>query len=536
MYKRYMALIAILMISVVFVSCERTQKMLKPVTDDLTTAEMMPMMPITEAHHAWAHVTLPVPGALDAATDPSETGEVHGKGSRTVYINDIGAAANTAGTAYPAGTIIIKEIMDDTNTFVAKTATMMKSDDPMYAGHNGWIYKKYARPDASVEYMQVKGSNLEDAAMGCHGCHAKAENDAVFVSLSTDTAMMPKAISIGVIVAETGQYVEPYGASMLHGFTLASEEINATEIPTPLDLVVVDDMSTLEGTVAAVEQLVAQDVPAIVGVALSTHLKAAFPIAQENGVVAFSSLSAAAGLSSIGDYVFRVGLATDRLLPAGVSATHAKLGYQKPAAIYDPTDVYASSSHAEMKKALTDAGLTLAIEETFSAGDTDFTAQLTRIRDQQPDVLFISALAPEMPEILLQARALGIPETVVFITPDLGVVEIEKAGAAAEGAITFTGWSPYAETPGNDTFIANYRAKYGESPDAWAAQSYATLYILANAIRNAQSTDAAAIRDALADTMAFPTLLGDFSFDPNGEAVYDPILQIVKEGELRVIE
>ena len=535
MKKQYMALIAILIASVVYVSCERTQKMLTPVTDDLATDEMMEMLPHLTGHESWAHVRLPVPGPQAEATDPSETGEVHGKGSRTVYINAIGAAANTAGTDYPAGTVIVKEIMDDSNTFVAKIATMMKSDDPMYAGHNGWIYKKYARPDETAEYMQVKGSNLEDAANGCHGCHAKAENDAVFVSLSTDTAMMPKAISIGVIVAETGQYVEPYGASMLHGFTLASEEINATAT-TPLNLVVVDDMSTSEGTVAAVEQLVAQDVPAIVGVALSTHLKAAFPIAQENGVVAFSSLSAAAGLSSIGDYVFRVGLATDRLLPAGVSATHAKLGYQKPAAIYDPTDVYASSSHAEMKKALTDAGLTLAIEETFSTGDTDFTAQLTRIRDQQPDALFISALAPEMPEILLQARAVGIPETVVFITPDLGVVEIEKAGAAAEGAITFTGWSPYAETPGNDTFIANYQAKYGESPDAWAAQSYATLYILANAIQNAQSSDAADIRDALADTMAFPTLLGDFSFDPMGEAVYDPILQIVTEGELHVVE
>lgn len=93
---------------------------------------------------------------------------------------------------------------DDSNTFVAKIATMMKSDDPMYAGHNGWIYKKYAGPDETAAYMQVKGSNLEDAANGCHGCHAKAENDAVFVSLSMDTAMMPKVVSIGVIVADPG--------------------------------------------------------------------------------------------------------------------------------------------------------------------------------------------------------------------------------------------------------------------------------------------------------------------------------------------
>ena len=52
----------------------------------------------------------------------------------------------------------------------------------------------------------------------------------------------------------------------------------------------------------------------------------------------------------------------------------------------------------------------------------------------------------------------------------------------------------------------------------------------------AGSADAAAIRDALAQTMDFPTILGNFSFDPNGEAVYDPIVLMVKGGELQLFE
>ena len=534
MKKRHMALIAILIASVVLVSCNRMQKMLKPATDNMASDEMMEIMPHLTGHSAWAHVELGVPVPQAEATDPSETGEVHGMGSRTVYINDIGAMANAAGTAYPAGTIIVKEIMDDTNTFVAKIARITKSDDPMYADHNGWIYEKYARPDETAEYMQVKGTNLEDAAVGCHGCHVKAENDSVFVKLSMNGTPMDGSISIGVIVAETGQNVEAYGASMLQGFELASSEINATAISTPLNLVVVDDMSTLEGTVAAVETLVAQDVPAIVGVAVSTHLKEAFPIAQEYGVVAFSSLSAAAGLSSIGDYVFRVGLATDRLLPAGVAATHAKLGYQKPAAIYDAADVYANSSHTEMKKALTAAGLTLAIEETFSTGDTDFTAQLTRIKDQLPDALFISALSTEMTQIITAAKSMDI--SAQLIIPDLTAKEIQEVDGAAEGAITFSGWFSMADTPGNQAFVQKYKEKHDSEPGPWAAQAYATLYILADAIKNAPSPDAMGIRDALVQTMDFPTILGNFSFDPNGEAVYDPIVFMVKDGALQLFE
>ena len=82
-----------------------------------------------------------------------------------------------------------RKLWIETNTFVDKVAMMMKSADPMYAGHNGWVYEKYARSGVDAEYMQVRGSNLADAGNGCHGCHTKADNDSVFVSLSMDTMM-----------------------------------------------------------------------------------------------------------------------------------------------------------------------------------------------------------------------------------------------------------------------------------------------------------------------------------------------------------
>ena len=74
------------------------------------------------------------------------------------------------------------------------------------------------------------------------------------------------------------------------------------------------------------------------------------------------------------------------------------------------------------------------------------------------------------------------------------------------------------------------------APNAWAAQSYATLYILATAMAAAQSTDSTAIRDALANTMDLDTILGQFSFDAVGDAVYDPQILIVKDGEFAVFE
>ncbi len=73
-------------------------------------------------------------------------------------------------------------------------------------------------------------------------------------------------------------------------------------------------------------------------------------------------------------------------------------------------------------------------------------------------------------------------------------------------------------------------------PSVWAAQPYAAVYILAEAIKNAQSTDSKAIAAALAEIKDFDTILGKFSFDPNGDAIYDPVVLIVKDGKLEIFE
>lgn len=192
MLKFQIALAIILVGCISFLSCSRTQDELDMVTaPDIPTDMTLDLIKMG-AYTSWMHKMLPAPVPMADAMSPAETGAAHNPAhattgittARTFYINDIGVMANKEGTMYPAGTVIVKEIMDDTNMFVDKVAVMMKSDDAMYAGHNGWVYKKYARASADAEYMQVRGSNLEDAGNGCHGCHAKATNDSVFVALS----------------------------------------------------------------------------------------------------------------------------------------------------------------------------------------------------------------------------------------------------------------------------------------------------------------------------------------------------------------
>lgn len=350
-------------------------------------------------------------------------------------------------------------------------------------------------------------------------------------------------ITIGVVLPQTG-YLGP-GASgpgalvMENGFNMALEEINASQKfgDVTLKFIIEDDMSTVEGAVAGFNKLIHEDkVPVILGVWTSHVARSVFPIAQENKVVAFSPVVIASGLTEIGDFIFRASHPTEALIPGGVALTQSKLGYQRVALISDRVDLFSRDSDAVFRKTLTDHGVEVLSRETFETGETDFKPQLTRIKALDPDALFVSAQQIEVIHILKQAREIGIPGDTPIISLVLSVDEIQSAGAAAEGAITFTDWVSTAETPGNEAFVANYTAKYGMEPSVWAAQPYAAVYILAEAIKNAESTDSAAIATALAEIRDFDMILGKFSFNANGDPIYDPVVLIVRDGTLEIFQ
>ena len=348
-------------------------------------------------------------------------------------------------------------------------------------------------------------------------------------------------IPIGLVYPVTGRLAD-FALPIQQGFELALEEVNSSQLgDVRFKFITEDDQSTPEGAIEAYNKLIHQDgVPIIFGPTTSGQAEVTFPSAQQNGVVAFSSSSNATGLSALGDFLFRAGLTTDILLPSGVRATHAKLDYQQVAIIYDETDSYSIDSYEKFRDTLTEIGIEILITETFQSTEIsqnekpNFSAQLTRIKEANPEAIFIASQLPEQTEILIQGRQIGVSTEISFITSLIN--DVENAGAAAEGAISFAGWISTADTPGNQAFVQKYRATYGSEPNAWTAQSYAAVYIFAAAIAEAQSIDPTAIRDILANTKDFDTVLGQFSFNAVGDAVYEPIVQIVENGEFQIFE
>ncbi len=200
MFKCQLALVTILIFCVAFISCERTQKTLVPTMPAKETMPIAKMMTVMDAdmiqiYKSWMSVALPAPGALGKDTAPPQTGAVHGLGTRTVYLNESGVKVlkDASAETFPVGTMIVKDIMDDANTFVRRIAVMMKTKEPAFTAHNGWQYVQYQRETETAGFVAVAGDGTEKGSNGCHGCHAKVNDknitgkDSVFVQLPAST-------------------------------------------------------------------------------------------------------------------------------------------------------------------------------------------------------------------------------------------------------------------------------------------------------------------------------------------------------------
>ena len=367
---------------------------------------------------------------------------------------------------------------------------------------------------------------------------------ALGVSSCGDTTS--KEITVGAVAPLTGALAST-GLGMRNGFELAVKEINASSPPAgrKIRLLVEDNLSTLDGNRAAYDRLVARGVPAILGPFTSSATDSVVvPLSKREKVVAVGPTSAANDLSAKSDYLFRTTLSVNRLVPEGVKCITDLRDWENVAAIVNEADTFSRSSHDEMKRAFAendDVNLADEHEQKFRRTGNeelpDLMAQLRAVRNA--DALFVSALPPGRIGVMVQARRLGmdIPFVHTLLTIDEAGRANDQLAGSANGAVSFSSWSTGIDTPGNAAFIRSYRSEYGEPPNAFAARSYASVYILARAIADAAgSTDSESIRAALAGIRNLDTVLGVFSFDENGDAVYDPVVEMVSDGAFEVLE
>lgn len=336
---------------------------------------------------------------------------------------------------------------------------------------------------------------------------------------------------IGVVSFLTGGGAA-YGKAIKQGLEMAKEEVN-TQGKVKIDLLFEDSRGEKNEAINAANKLVNKDnVVAIIGPTLSGEMFAVGPIMNQAGVPIMGTSTTAEGITDIGEYVFRNALPESLAIPAAVKKAKEKYNLKKVALMYSNNNDFTVSGYKTFEKAVKDNGLEIVTTETFADKDVDFSAQLTKIASLKPDAVMVSSLYQEGALILKKAREIGIKVPFVggngFNSPQL----IKIAGSAAEGAIVASPWFPNKEDAAVKKFVSDYKAKYNEIPDQFAAQAYDALKIMATALEKAGSTtDRKKLRDSLAAIKDFQGVTGKFAFDAKRNPVMSATVLIVKDGQ-----
>lgn len=373
--------------------------------------------------------------------------------------------------------------------------------------------------------------------------HALLLCGVVSLSILTGCGPAKTGIPIGLNVELSGE-MPAVGASSRNAAELFTEQFNAKGginldgKPTPIRLVVGDNNAKPDQAAAVAQRLIVQEnVVALIGPNASSCAIPASEIAESSKIAMMTpwSTNPKTTLDSktggFKKYVSRACFTDD--FEGRVLAKFAlnNLKAKTAAVLYDETSEAPRSQADLFKKIFEENGGKIVAFETFTTGDKDFSAQLTKIKALNPDILFFPVYYNDAPLIAQQARRLGMTCTFMgsdaWSSPEL----VKLGGADIEGSYFCNHYSTQIATPEATKFISDYTAKYGQAPDDIAALTFDAMGFMTAAIQQANSTDRQKISDAMAAIPSYTGVTGTMRFEPgNGNPVKSAVMLQVKNG------
>lgn len=200
------------------------------------------------------------------------------------------------------------------------------------------------------------------------------------------------------------------------------------------------------------------------------------------------------------------------------------------AVIHDTTD-YGKGQNKYFNEFLKPTGG--EIVATFAVGpdQQDLTAELTKIKELKPDVVFVGGLTPLGVRVRNQMDRVGVTARMAGVSGIMNAGYIEGSGATAEGTISFHNGAPIASYPGGKAFLDAYaKAGLREDPDAYGPFAYTAANLIMDAIE-AVGPDRARITAKLNATKSYPALVGTVDFDDHRQNIVDAKVYIVQDGK-----
>lgn len=349
-----------------------------------------------------------------------------------------------------------------------------------------------------------------------------------------------KDIKIGVVYELTGNTAS-FGTAAANGAKLAFKEINGKGgvLGKQIQTVVADNKGEPSESANAMTKVITQDkVVAVTGFTTSSNGIAGSTVAEANKIpfVAAATTNPKVTVDEktgkVKDYTFRVCFIDPFQGTVGANFAMNTLKVKKVAIMVDNSSDYSKGLAKFFKEAFTKGGGTIVAEEAYLQKDQDFKTILTKIKGTNPEMIYVPGYYEEVGKIIKQARELGI--VVPFVggdgwdSPKL----TEIGGAAALNGAYFTNHYSVEDTsPASKAFVEAYKKEYGQVPDAMAVLGYDAAYVLVDAIKRANSTDPAKIREALAGTKGFKGVTGETTLNETHDAVKSAVIIEMKDGK-----
>ncbi len=348
----------------------------------------------------------------------------------------------------------------------------------------------------------------------------KKSGDAPAPGASGTSPSASQGLVIGHFASMTGNTAH-FGQDTDKAVHLAVDEINAAGglLGKPVKVTTLDDRGDSAEAASAVTRLIdVEHVNAIIGEVASSLSLAGGRIAQRRGIPMVSPSSTNPKVTQIGDFVFRVCFIDP--FQGKVMATFARntLKLDSVALLKDVKNDYSIGLADTFKASFVALGGKIELEQSYSAGDTDFSAQVTAVKATKAQAIYVPGYYSEVGAIARTAQRLGVKLPLLggdgWDAPELFTI----GGDALEGSYFSNHFAPDGAGPKAKQFIAAFQKKHNVEPTGLGMLGYDAAVVLFDAVKRAGKVDGPAVRDALAQTKNFEGVTGKITIDKDRNA------------------
>jgi len=356
---------------------------------------------------------------------------------------------------------------------------------------------------------------------------------ALSILMVPSAAFAQETIKIGVPVPLSGSYSQA-GKDIMNGAQLAADDINAKGgvLGKKIELVSADDKCDADAAADAATALVHEGVVAVAGGYCSSAAMPELRVFHSANMAYVMDASTNPELTEKGwDNAFRTIGRDDEQGPFAAKFMKEVL-HAKSVAVVNDNTTYSKGLADNTVEALKKEGVDVVYNDALTPGQVDYADVAKNVTASKPDVVYYTGYYPEAALLMKDIRQLKLPAK--YLMGGDGTTDptlIQTAGPAAKGVICTTAPLPqFLTSEKARRFVADYKKAYKIGPGPYSIYEYDAVGVVAKAIADANSTNAADIVAALHKIKSFDGATGDISFNDKGDRANAAYMAVIAQG------